>query len=152
MSQAIAFLLINALMPEADQNEINQGQITIENGGAWLTPAHLQSIEQALANIDAQSADAVATLNAQVAALNTSIETLTQAAANVSGELADAQAALGHRDAEVDALKLQIDELKKLQAGTFTPTTRANDDAPVIDRKAKYHTSYDAEAERYTKK
>lgn len=106
------------------------------NEGVWLSIAHLNNVEQSLA----ENADAF-----KAVADDRDAQAL--AAQQANEELIAANASHAANAETITALQNEIAELKKGPAGTFTNTTKDADDLGGSG-KSKFHTSVDDEAAR----
>lgn len=118
------------------------------NEGIWLTSGHVNAIENALeANNGGLTALTTERDNLQ--------QQLTQAQQDAQTAATQAQNNLQARDQQIAGLQTEIANMKKSPAGEFTQTTTTQDLVPGntgASGKAKYRTSYDADAELYAGK
>jgi len=145
MSKNIVAVLacIAALAPEGEEFKPE----AVVNEGIWMTEAHLTAVENKL------SADAAALVQAgeDLAAANTAKTT-------AENDLAAANQTIEANNTRIQELEAENAKLKGTPAAEITQTTTNEDTPPapvatvVTDPKAKYRTSFDAQAEAYAKK
>lgn len=127
---------ITSLVPEGEQFDS-----TAVNEGVWVTEAHLQNVENSLAENATAIADhtaALENLNGQLTAANTATET-------AEGSLVTANDTIVAKDAEIQRLNARIAELEN---GTPDPAQTKKDADETGSTHVKKESPMDAFADK----